>query len=263
MNPKILDGKSLAKKHEEVLKEKMVDLNGQPTMVSFCNQDDSPSVKYTEMKRSKASDLGINFLVENYSSETTKEDLEIRLQKHAKDSEVDGILIQLPLPENLEDSKEQLISLIPPEKDVDGLTGKGKFLPATIKGVISILNEYIENWKEKKIAVVGSTGEMGGSMIKALKDMDLDPLAISRKSDNFAQIKEADIVISATGQKSLIKPDMIKDGAVLIDIGLGDFNEECYEKAEKYTPVIGGVGPMTVISLMENTVASYEQRMVK
>lgn len=287
MDKKIIDGKSLAKKHEDILKEKLSSFGERkPTLVSFCNRDDSSAVKYTQLKKQKAEDLKIVFIVEEYDGKTYEDNLVNRLNKYASDPEIDGILIQLPLPDSLKPSKVNLINLIPPEKDVDGLTGKS-FLPATVKGIISILDSlsrhpareagripldsgsnndempkqvWHDGWKNKKVAVVGATGEVGGEMILALKKMRLKPLEISRRADNFKELKKAQIIISATGQESLIKSKMIKEGAILIDVGLGDFDTECYKKANKYTPITGGVGPMTVISLMENVVESYERR---
>ena len=276
MDTKVIDGKALAKKHEDALKEKLVSIkkNKQslpfsakkgrnPMVVSFCNQDDPPSVKYTFMKMQKAKDIGIDFVAEEFSANTPEAKLAKLVKKYANNLSVDGILVQLPLPEELNPFKEELLNLIPPEKDVDGLTGKGLFLSATVKGVISILDEYIKDWQGKIIAIVGATGEVGGEMIVALKKMGLKPLEISRRANNFNELKKAQIIISVTGQLSLIKVEMISSGVVLIDVGLGDFNPKCYEKAEKYTPITGGVGPMTVISLMENVVESYERRMIE
>ncbi len=262
---KIIDGKALAKKHEDALRINLAQIKKirNPMVVSFCNQDDPPSVKYTFMKMQKAIDLGIDFSAEEFSADTDETELTKLVKEYADNLLVDGLLIQLPLPDRLIPFREQLLNLIPPQKDVDGLTGKGPYLPATVKGVISILDEHIENWQGKIIAVVGATGEVGGDMILALKQMGLKPLEISRKADNFAELKKAQIIISATGQEGLIKPDIINDGAVLIDVGLGDFDPKCYEKASRYTEVTGGVGPMTVISLMENVVESYGKRMLQ
>lgn len=271
-----MDGRALAKKHEDILKEKLdkikkdkqslpfsAEKGRNPMVVSFCNQDDPPSVKYTFMKLQKARDLGIDFIAEEFSADTPEEKLAELVKKYARNLSVDGILVQLPLPKGLNPFKEELLNLIPPQKDVDGLTGTGPFLSATVKGVISILNEYVKNWQGKIMAVVGATGEVGGEMTSALKRKGLEPLEISRRANNFSELKKAQIIISATGNQGLIKASMINSGVILIDIGLGDFEESCYEKASMYTPVTGGVGPMTVISLMENVVESYEQRMVK
>ena len=264
MDTKVIDGKALAKQHEDALKNNLDTLkkDRNPFVVSFCNQDDPSSLKYTFMKLQKARDLGIDFIAEEFSADTPEAKLAKLVKKYANNLSVDGILVQLPLPPELNPFKEELLNLIPPEKDVDGLTGKGPFLSATVKGVISILNEYVKNWQGKIIAVVGATGEVGGDMILALKQMGLKPLGISRRADNFAELKKAQIIISATGHENLVKPDMVSEGAVLIDVGLGDFEEKCYDKASQYSPVTGGVGPMTVISLMENVVESYEKKII-
>ena len=267
----ILNGKALALKHEELLKERLDKLakikrNGyprQPQLVSFCNSEDLGSVKYTEMKQKKAEDLGINFLTEFYLRNETKEKIASDIAHYNRALDIDGIMLQLPLPETLESSEEKILNLIDPKKDVDGLVKTSPFLPATIKGVISILDEYIPDWRKMETAVVGATGEMGGDMIAALKDLGLYPLEISRREDNFSEIKKAKLVISATGQEGLVTEDLIVEGVILVDIGLGDFDPSCFEKATAYTPKIGGVGPMTVISLMENVVDSYMKRVLE
>lgn len=253
----VLDGKQLASKHERVLKQRVSEIVGRrPTVVSFCNSEDLGSVKYTEMKQKKAEDLGISFLTEFYLSNETKEKITKDIQNYNNASDVDGIMLQLPLPESLESSQDSILNLIDPKKDVDGLVKTSPFLPATIKGVIAILDEFVSDWRKMETAVVGATGEMGGDIIAALKDLGLDPLEISRRANNFSEIKKAELVISATGQQNLVTSDLIADGAILIDVGLGDFDQECFKKASAYTPKVGGVGPMTVISLMENVVDS-------
>lgn len=260
-----IDGTDLARQHEAILKKRLsqINRNRQPTVVSFCNQDDPPSVKYTFMKLQKAHSLGIDFIAEEFSADTPGDYLENLVKKYDSD-EVDGILVQLPLPENLNPFKADLLNLISPQKDVDGLTGKGPFLPATVKAVISILDEEVKGWSDQKIAVVGSTGEVGGPLVEYLKKQGVKVIEVSSiVGDINVDLKEADIVISATGEENLIKPTMLKSGAVLIDVGLGDFDPSCFKKASKFTPILGGVGPMTVISLMENVVESYEKRMVK
>jgi methylenetetrahydrofolate dehydrogenase (NADP+) / methenyltetrahydrofolate cyclohydrolase len=281
MNPKVIAGKALAKKHEEALKEKLKNLidsrfrgndKGEsgndnvrnPSIVSFCNQDDPPSVKYTFMKLQKATDLGIDFIAEEFSTNTPHEYLVRMVKQYNENPTIDGIMVQLPLPEDLNVFKDDLLDLINPEKDVDGLTSNSPFLPATVRGVLSILDDEIENWTSMKIGVVGSEGEVGGPLVKVLKEIGLSVVEVDKGKGNLENdLQEVEVIISATGQEGLIKPEMIKERVILIDVGLGDFDPACYEKAGRYTEVTGGVGPMTVISLMENAVESYQRKVLK
>ena len=200
-------------------------------------------------------------MAEEFSANTPREYLEKMVNKYSKDSEIDGILVQLPLPENLNPFREGLLNLIPLEKDIDGLRDESPYLPATVKAVISILDENVKEWKSEKIAVVGATGEVGKPMVKYLKENNVTVSEISRNLGNLdTDLKDADIIVSAVGEENLIKEEMIKNGVILIDVGLGDFDSGCYERASMYTPKTGGVGPMTVISLMENVVESYASK---
>lgn len=258
MDSKILDGKTLALKHEDILKQKLSQKTRSPKIVSFCNKEDGASVTYTNMKKQKAGDLGIEFIAENYNSATPRDEIVKKIEKYNDDLGVDGIMLQLPLPESL----SGLLNLIDPQKDVDGLVKESPFLPATVKGVISILDEYIKRWETKVIAVVGALGSMGEVMTKALKERGVNIIEIDKKisASNLNDCKDAEIVISCVGVRNLILPDYIREGATLIDVGLGDFDPATLQKASLYTPEKGGVGPMTVISLMENVVESNEKR---
>jgi methylenetetrahydrofolate dehydrogenase (NADP+) / methenyltetrahydrofolate cyclohydrolase len=264
MDSKLIDGKALAKSHEEALKNKLSSLNPKrkPTIVSFCNREDGPSVKYTEMKRQKAYEIGIDFIVEEYSLTTVKDEIVEKIQRYNVDGNVDGIMMQLPIPEELNIFQQDFLEVLDPEKDVDGLVENSPFLPATVKAVISILEECVPDWKSKTVGVVGSTGEVGKPLVKYLKENGVNVIETSRTvGDLENDLKVADVVISCVGKEHLIKPEMIKMEVVLIDVGLGDFDPGCFEKASFYTPKFGGVGPMTVISLMENAVDSFEERM--
>lgn len=260
---KIINGKILARKHEKALKEKLLKIKKtrNPAIISFCNIEDPPSVKYTFMKFTKARQIGIDFMVEEFSANTEHAYIAELVTKYSGDPNIDGIMVQLPLPPDLNIFKEDLLTLIPLEKDVDGLTGQGLFLSATVRAVLTILDEEILGWRNQIIAVVGSEGEVGKPLSNFFETQKVRILKIDKYKGNLLRdLKKADIIISATGQQDLIKPDMIKNGVILIDVGLGDFERECYKKASRYTPVFGGVGPMTVISLMENVVESYKRR---
>ncbi len=262
-----IDGKALAEQHTQNLITKLQKLKADrdPKIVSFCNTEDEPSVKYTQMKAAKAEEVGITFIIEDYDTKTSRQTLRSLIEQYNQDSTVDGIMVQLPLPEHLVVFQQDLLELIDPKKDVDGLTEAGQqmYLPATVKSVISILNAEWPGWEHSTIAVVGSTGEVGRPLVKVLQEQ-LIPIEAQKlvqidrdQGDLNTDLKDCDIVISATGQEHLIKPEMIQPQAGLIDVGLGDFDPACYDQASKYTGKYGGVGPMTVISLMENLFEAF------
>ncbi len=258
MDSKIINGIKLAKIHEEELKEKIEKLGGIPHVVSFFNPEDQPSRIFTRLKQNKAKELGIVFDPIEVNPAVTVEILARLVEGFNRDSEVQGIMFQLPLPEHLSLQKDYLINLIKSDKDVDGLTGRS-FLPATIKGVLSIMENEKLDLNTSTFAVIGSEGSMGQAMVKALKDKDCKVIEIDQKNPDskLEDAVGADVVISCVGKHGLILPQHLKEEAMLIDVGLGDFDPSCFEKVSRYTPEKGGVGPMTVISLMENVVEAY------
>lgn len=271
-----INGKKIADDHAKALKIKIKELKKKlgpqfrvPAIVSFCNQDDPPSVKYTQMKQNKAKELGINFIAEIYNTDSLKNNLEKLIKKYNNDKNIDGIMVQLPVSDPLRVFKDELLTLIDPKKDVDGLTKKGQeyFLPATAKAVLTILNESIPNWQTSNFqpGVVGSQGGVGKPLVELLKkEIGLLPVKIDKNIGNLeSDLKKCALIVSATGHEHLIKWRMIKKGAILIDVGLGDFDPKCYKKASFYTPRIGGVGPVTVVSLMENVLEAYKKSKFK
>lgn len=267
-DPKIIDGKALALEHKRILAERIKDLRPtrQLVIVSFCNVVDKDSRQYTRMKAREAESLGIRFITEEYSTDVTKEILEEKILEYNDDPDVDGVMIQLATQEVAE-YESDLVRLIIPEKDVDGLTLEGRriYLPATVRGVMAILDERVgNNWEDKRIAEVGSTGTIGVGIMEALRGREIEDIVeIALGLGDITQdLKDRDIVIATTGVESLVKPDYVKDGVVLIDVGLKDIDPEALKKASLYTPRQGGVGPMTVISLFENLVDAYERKVV-
>jgi methylenetetrahydrofolate dehydrogenase (NADP+) / methenyltetrahydrofolate cyclohydrolase len=252
-----IDGKALALKKEAILREKIEGENPakKPRVVDFCTFSQPGAEVYLNLKVKKAESLGIEFTlvdITNYSIEEFKSEI----NKANTDSNITGMMIQVPLPENLYPYQGELINLINPQKDVDGLKINGPFTSATGVAVLELLESININFMEKVFAVVGSEGVEGQAIVQLLEEKKAKVLEIDRKHPNYSleDIKKADVVISATGQEELISADLIKEGAILIDVGLGEFSEDCYEKASFYTPKVGGVGPMTIICLMENII---------
>lgn len=260
----VIDGKKLALEREKELKQKLQKLDDRPKVVSFLIGDDPNSRLYTQMKQEKAKELGIDFRPLKYLTNTEFEEIANKIRELNKDNEIIGIMIQLPLPTEFSNSHHthELLELINPKKDIDGLNPReSNFIPATVKGVLSILDHLKINFKNNIFAVVGSEGEIGQSLVYELTQRDAVVIKVDKKlpETSLGDIKNADVVISATGVKNLIKGEHIKKEVILIDVGLGDFDKSCFKKAQAYTPKVGGTGPITVISLMENIVDAAER----
>lgn len=260
---KKLDGKALAEELESILKEEVKVLKEKveraPKIVSYYNASHEPSAMYTSMKYAVAEQVGIDFEAREYSLEEDLEYLEESIMEANEDSSIDGIMLQLPAPGELGKAVEK----IAPQKDVDGLTEEGRkiFLPATVRGVKVLLERSINGWKDKKIAVMGSTGLIGGEILEMLRKEGVQNAeGLSRsmdKGDYAAILKNADILISATGYEDQIDPSSVKEGFVFINVGLARPQDELKEKASIYTPRFGGTGPLTVWALMENVVDAF------
>lgn len=260
----VIDGKALALKHQEKLEQKLKNINHPPKLVSFCNKKDPSSILFTTMKFKKAQELGIEFISEYYNDDVTAQEIKTKIEDYNQDPTVDGIMMQLPLPDELSEQKDELLNTLDPKKDVDGLTNKGRqnYLPATIKGILSILENSNIKLDEKSFAVVGSEGMVGKPLVETLKNQGYKVSEYDQEKGDLKDLINADIIISCTGIQELIKPTMVQDNAILIDVGLGDFDERCFNKSSFHTPKFGGVGPMTIISLMENVLKSFEKNLI-
>ena len=195
-------------------------------------------------------------------------DVDAEIEKLNKDPKITGIIVQLPLPSYL--NKDKIINTINPKKDVDGLTninmlklvkGETCLKPCTPKGVITLLDYYNIDVVNKNVVIVGRSNLVGLPLFHLLLKKNATITLCHSKTSNLSYYtKHADILIVSVGKKDLITKDMIKKGVIIIDVGInrvdgklyGDVSFECLEKAKLMTPVPGGVGPMTVISLMEN-----------
>ncbi|MFH0936678.1 MAG: bifunctional 5,10-methylenetetrahydrofolate dehydrogenase/5,10-methenyltetrahydrofolate cyclohydrolase [Candidatus Daviesbacteria bacterium] len=268
----IIDGKKIALKQEEELKKQVQELSNPPKVISILVGEDPSSVLYTNLKQKKAEDVGINFEALKFSENSAFDEVGKVVDKLNNDPEVNGIMVQLPLPKSFlgVHKTEELLEKINPEKDVDGLREESLYLPATARGIFTLLEEENVPVERKTVVVVGSTGMVGKPLVKEMRNRGANVLeADVNTSDLKSMTEKADILISATGVPGIIKGDMVKMGVVVIDVGTtkvegklkGDVDfDSVYPKASKITPVPGGVGPMTVISLMENVVESVVER---
>lgn len=272
---KIIDGKKLAQKMRESLKsnvEKFKQQNNRDIgLAVVLVGEDSASQVYVKNKIKACEEVGIKSFSHYLSEDTPQDKLDKLIKDLAADSNINGILIQLPLPKHLDAAKT--LSLIPVEKDVDGFSqenmgklcqGEECLVACTPYGVMKMLeNENIE-LKGKKAVVVGRSNIVGKPMAMLLLSADATVTICHSKTQNLKEeCLQADILVAAIGKAKFITADMVKDGAVVVDVGMnrdekgkfcGDVDfENVKDKCSYITPVPGGVGPMTITMLMCNT----------
>ena len=273
----ILDGKKLRDKILEDLRIKISSYNKKPKLVVILVGDDAASQIYVGNKQKCAQKIGITSEVINYPFNTTEKVLIDKINELNNDESVHAILVQLPLPEHI--SKENIINAIAPQKDVDGFTpynfgklfsGNVPFVfPCTPKGILLLLDEYGIDIEGKHAVVVGRSNIVGRPMSQMLLNRNATVTVCHSHTKNLLQItKTADILISAVG-KNIIKGEMLKSDCVVVDVGIfkdesgklsGDVDFDSSSKIASYiSPVPGGVGPMTIASLMLNTVELFEK----
>lgn len=275
MSAKILDGKMLSAKIKDELKLEVESLKKDginPSLAVIIVGDDPASKIYVKNKKLACEYCGIRSLEYALPAETTQEELLALIDKLNNDTSVSGILCQLPLPKGLDE--EAVINAISPKKDVDAfhpvnvgkiMVGNFDFLPCTPAGVMELIALSGIEVKGKKCVVVGRSNIVGKPMsMLLLHQHGTVTICHSKTSDLKAEVSQADIVVAAVGVPELIKGDMIKEGAVVIDVGMnrlpdgrlvGDVEfDSCASRASAITPVPGGVGPMTIAMLMKNTV---------
>ncbi|MBQ2983911.1 MAG: bifunctional 5,10-methylenetetrahydrofolate dehydrogenase/5,10-methenyltetrahydrofolate cyclohydrolase [Candidatus Gastranaerophilales bacterium] len=272
----ILDGKKLAKKILEDLKTKTEALAKKPSLAVILANDNPSSKIYVSSKEKCALELGYQSLIYKFDNTVTQEKLIALINELNQNSDVNGILVQLPLFNHL--NAQQLIEIINPKKDVDGFhpINVGKLncglkpyaICCTPKGVIKILDEYKIDLEGKNVIVIGRSNIVGKPLATLLLQRNATVTVAHSKTKNLKEItKTKDIVISAVGIANFVKQDMIKKDAVVIDVGIskqtntkimGDVDFENVKNiASHITPVPGGVGPMTIACLMENTYELY------
>jgi methylenetetrahydrofolate dehydrogenase (NADP+)/methenyltetrahydrofolate cyclohydrolase len=282
----LLDGKALADKIQTKLKQRIQALQpqlGRPPGLAVLMVGDNPaSAAYVRGKERACTKVGIASFGQHFSVHTTQLELEQVIKVLNQDERVDGILVQLPLPDHLD--AVALLHQIDPDKDADGLhpvnlgrlvRGEPGLRSCTPAGVMRLLQEYQIQLKGKQAVVVGRSILVGKPLALMLLEADATVTIAHSRSENFQAItKSADILISAVGRPALIAAEMVKPGAIVVDVGInrvtdgggnsrlvGDVNFESVQGvAEFLTPVPGGIGPMTVAMLLQNTVLSYSQR---
>ncbi len=279
MAAKLLDGKSLAADIREGLRLEVEELKREgraPGLAVVIVGDDPASRRYVNNKKKACEHVGITSYEYALSGETTQEELLALVDKLNKDDNIDGILVQLPLPSHLDE--KTVIYNIDPKKDVDAfhpfnvgkiMIGEPIFAPCTPAGVMELIKLTGIEVSGKECVVVGRSNIVGKPQSMLLLAENGTVTVCHSKTKDLAEVtKRADILVAAVGKAKLIKGDMVKKGAVVIDVGMnrledgtwsGDVDfEEVKEVASAITPVPGGVGPMTIAMLMKNTVTAYK-----
>ncbi len=248
MDTKLFDGKALAQKIEAELKSK----NKTPKLVSILVGDNPASVLFLSLKQKAAERVGAILEIKRFGLDTPQEELIHFIKALNSDKSVNGIMIQLPLPDGFD--KEMLIGSISPEKDVDGMREGSLFVAPVVLAIWTAIKESAA--EEKSATIVGAKGFVGKKLTAFLNERNFKTVLLDIGSSDLAEkVKDAGLIISATGSQGLIKGDMIKDGAKVIDVGSprGDVRtEEVIGRASFLSPVPGGVGPLTIAYLMAN-----------
>ncbi len=278
MPARVIDGKAVAARIREQVREEVAGMATPPGLATILVGDDPASAVYVRMKREDCAEVGIESFHHEPPADVTQEDLAALIESLNADDRVHGILLQLPLPEQLD--QDPLIGSIDPIKDVDGLTplsagllaqGRSEAMaPCTPTGVMELLREAGVEIEGARAVVVGRSILVGKPLAALLLAANATVTHCHSRTRNLAAVcREADIVIAAAGQPALISGDMVREGAVVIDVGtnrvdgglVGDVDyDSVSERAAAITPVPGGVGPMTRAMLLVNTLAAARAR---
>jgi methylenetetrahydrofolate dehydrogenase (NADP+)/methenyltetrahydrofolate cyclohydrolase len=273
----IIDGKLISTQIKDELKEKVANLKKegkQITLAVIQVGNDPASTVYVGNKKKACEYIGINSLAYELPEDITEESLLKTIEELNNDDKVNGILVQLPLPKHIDEDK--VIKTIAPEKDVDGfhpssvgalLIGQEGFLPCTPAGIIQLIKRSGISIEGKECVVIGRSNIVGKPMGVLLLRENGTVTITHSKTKNLKEVcKRADILVVAIGKPKMIDASYVKDGAVVIDVGIhrnadnklcGDVDFDSVEKVASYiTPVPGGVGPMTIAMLMQNCVNS-------
>lgn len=280
----IIDGKELARKIREEVKDEIFEKytsqgKDAPCLVCIIVGDNKASKIYVKSKEKACGECGIKSLVYEFSEAATKEELKTFIKKLNEDNGVSGILVQLPLPDKLDKFRDEIINTISPEKDVDCLTdvnlgkmyaGTGKIAPCTATGVMKILDSKEYQLDGKDVVVVGRSLLVGKSVSTLLQQRNATVTNCHSHTQNLKdKCARADVLVVAVGKPQMITKDYVKKGAFVVDVGInrletglvGDVDfENVKDKTSYITPVPGGVGPLTVACLMENTLLLHNER---
>ena len=273
---KIIDGKQISKVIKDELKAKVDGLKVKPKLVVISVGDNEASKVYVGQKEKCANYIGITYEHLHYDT-ISDDDLIKKIGEINRDKEINGVIVQLPLPKGMDENR--IVNSISENKDVDGLTyiNAGKLLnnepslvSCTPKGIMELLKREHVEISGKNAVVLGRSILVGKPMANLLTNANATVTICHSKTTDLAKItRKADILVVAIGKKEFVTKNMVKRGATVIDVGInrvdgklyGDVNyNDVYPKVHKITPVPGGVGPMTVVMLMQNVLEAYERQ---
>ena len=281
---KILDGKAVSLKVKESVKVRADELKKfgvEPTLAVVLVGEDKASQTYVRAKEKACNEYGIKSVAHRLSENTTQNELLALINVLNLDDSIHGILVQLPLPKHIDTNV--VLAAIDPRKDVDGfhavnvgklVSGLDGFVPCTPLGVMEILKEYDIEVAGLNAVVIGRSNIVGKPMANLLLNASATVTVTHSKTTNLKEIcKNADLIVAAIGKPFFLKADMVKDGAVIVDVGInrlddgrlvGDVDfEEVAPKCSYITPVPGGVGPMTIAMLLNNTILAAQAKIAK
>ena len=274
----IISGKQMAEGICQEIKEKVGRLKRPPSLAVVLVGDRQDSWTYVRAKQRKCKELGITSILKSFPEEVDNEEVLNAVNNLSNDKDIDGILVQLPLPDHMDTC--QILNAVDPKKDVDGfhLENVGALVnglnpicqPCTPKGIIRMLEIMDVKLQGKRVVIIGASRVVGIPLCHLFLQANATPTLCHVYTENIQSItKKADILVSACGQAQMVKADWIKEGSIVIDVGINSIPDETRksgkrlvgdidfegvkEKAKAITPVPGGVGPMTIAMLMENT----------
>ena len=270
----IINGRDLKEKKLQQIRDNVEELHTILGLAVIQVGDDEASKVYIRQKEKAATELGYKYMHKHFTIDVTQEELINEIEKLNEDDSIDGILVQMPLPKHLNESIIQ--NSINPLKDVDGLTyvNAGKLvqnvdglIPCTPKGIIDMLDYHQIGLEGANAVVIGRSILVGKPIATLLSNRNATVVLTHSKTKNLSEItRNADIIIAAVGKAGFVTEDMVKDGAVVIDVGINRIDGKLYgdvdfdnvkDKCSYITPVPGGVGPMTVCELMNNVYEAH------
>ena len=279
----IIDGKKEAAILREEIKKEISSIKSKtnkiPGLTVILIGEFAPSQIYVRNKEKNSKEVGINSNVIKYSKNVTEKEVLKKIKELNNDKDVSGILVQLPLPDQID--KEKIINAIDPSKDVDGFnpinvgnlaSGYDAIVPCTPLGCLLLLKNIEKNLSGKHAVIIGRSNLNGKPMAQLLLKENCTVTISHSKTKNLKEeCLKADILIAAVGVANLVKKDWVKDGSIIIDVGInklgdkivGDVNfEEVKDKVKAITPVPGGVGPMTIACLLKNTLKCFKAHLL-
>ena len=279
----IIDGKKEAEIIQNEIKKEISEfkkkINKTPSLTVILIGDYIPSQIYVKNKEKKAREVGMNSEIIRYPKNVSEKEVLNKIEQLNKNIKTSGILVQLPLPEQI--SKERIINAIHPSKDVDGFnpinvgnlsSGYKSIVPCTPLGCLLLIKKIEKNLSGKHAVIIGRSNLNGKPMAQLLLKENCTVTVVHSKTNNLKnECLKADILVAAVGVPHLVKKDWIKENAIVIDVGInkvgenivGDVNfDELKDKAKAITPVPGGVGPMTIACLLKNTLECFKARLI-